>query len=46
MLWALVLYTLPFSALFSKILPCHYCRRWFKRVLDGYAFNTILRALL
>lgn len=46
MLWALVVFTFPFSFAFSKILPCHNAKRKFRSIIDGYTYNTLLRALI
>ncbi len=46
MLWALVVFTFPFSFLFSKILPCQGIRKRFQGIIEGYTYNTLLRALI
>lgn len=46
MLWALVVFTFPFSFAFSKILPCQKMKTKFKSIIEGYTYNTLLRALI
>ena len=46
MLWAIVVFTFPFSLIFSQLLPCDKGKRAFKSIIQGYTYNTLLRALI